>query len=90
MPPNTSFSPAMQFSARIHFTGQILLFVLEQHPFETHLQLPLLLVEHSFYPKITPKGIQIDCLPKYISDKETFDQRYWTGKGIKCCYFKAK
>lgn len=58
-PPNTSFPPAMRFSAWIHFTGWILLFALEQHPPETHLQLPLLLVEHSSFPKITLQGIQI-------------------------------
>lgn len=69
MPPNRAFSTSMHFSAWILFTGGILLFALEQHPLESHLQLPLLVVEHCFFPKIATQGIQIDCFTKYIATK---------------------
>lgn len=69
VPPDTCFSPAMHFSAWILSTGWILLFALEQHPFETHFQLPFQGVERSFFPKITSQGTQTDGFTKYIVTK---------------------
>lgn len=61
MLPNRAWSPTVHFSAWMLFIGWILLFALEQHPFESHL----LVVEHCFLPKITPQGIQMECFTKY-------------------------
>lgn len=80
MPPSTSFSPATRFSAWILFTRWISLFALEQHPFQSHLQLPLLVVEQ-FLPKNHPSRDSAWLFHQTESDKEIFDQSHWHRRG---------